>query len=66
MRVNSTVIDRVRYNPLTRNLKVDMHDSGRYVYHDVSPATRRLLVHSRSVGADFNRHVRDRYAFDKR
>lgn len=66
MRVNSTVIDRVRYNPLTHNLKVDIHESGRYVYHDVPPATRRLLVRSRSVGADFNRHVRDHFAFDRR
>jgi len=66
MRVNSTAIRRVRYNPLTRSLVLDFHESGRYVYRGVPHRVARKLAVSRSVGVDYNHDVRGRYSAVKR
>ncbi len=64
--VQSTALEQVGYDPASGELRATFHDSGRtYVYRDVPPDLYDGLLFADSLGAFFNTHIRDSFAFEE-
>jgi len=60
----SSVIQAFAYRPEQRALEVKFISGRRYLYHDVPEALYRDMRDAFSKGEFFNRHIRDRFAFE--
>ncbi len=62
--VQSTALARISYDDAAHTLRATFRESGRtYVYEDVPQELYDGLIFSDSIGAYFNAHIRDRFAF---
>ena len=60
-RVTSSSIAAIGYDPDTRTMEVEFHNTGVYRYTDVPAAVHRRFLRADSHGRFFNDHIRDRY-----
>jgi len=58
----STVIHSFQYDADARLLLIVFHSGRRYLYSEVPFDVYQALRRSRSKGAYFNQHIRDRFA----
>lgn len=58
---DSTHIAASGYNDQTRELHIQFHGGGTWVYHDVPPDVAEKFHASESLGTTFMREIRDRY-----
>lgn len=64
--VQSTALERVDYDPSRHDLRATFRGSGRtYVYHEVPQDVFDGLMFADSLGAYFNTHIRDHFAFEE-
>lgn len=63
--VQSSSIRSVGYNKEKRELHVNFHDTGRYVYHDVPPEVHEGLMMSGSKGNFLHGKVKSQFKFTK-
>lgn len=61
----STVIENFRYRPESRALEITFRSGRRYCYREVPQQTYDEMKKSFSKGEFFNRHIRDRFTFQK-
>ncbi len=62
--VQSSALERVSYDEAAHTLRATFRESGRtYVYADVPQEIYDGLIFAESLGAYFNAHVRDRFAW---
>lgn len=61
-KVNSTAIKSVRYR--RGGVVVEFHESGIYRY-DAPRSVAKMLRRSRSVGVDYNRHLKGQFPCQK-
>ena len=61
----STVIRRFEYDPDSHRLRVEFVTGRRYVYADVPEDEVAAMKRAFSKGSYFNRHIRDRYVFER-
>jgi hypothetical protein len=59
VRLDSRSLARLDYDLRTRVLVMAFRNGHRYAYDDVAPAEVKALVTADSLGAHFNRHIRD-------
>jgi KTSC domain-containing protein len=59
-RINSVIVDSLRYEPSTKELFVTFKDGGRYVYQPVSLIVAQGLVKAASVGEYLQKYVKNR------
>jgi hypothetical protein len=59
--VESSSIRAIGYDTSACRLHVEFHTGARYVYDGVHARAHRDLLTAESIGAHFNRHVRDAY-----
>lgn len=59
----STAIDDVSYDSERQQLRVAFITGRIYVYHDVPIDAYVDLMNASSLGAHFNRHIRDAYEY---
>lgn len=63
--VRSRAIRAIGYEPETRRMYIDFHDSRPiYVFCEVPEAVFRQFVRAPSIGQYYHRHIRDRYSCD--
>ena len=58
---DSRAIARTTYNPETLTLTVDFTDGNGFSYSDVPHNVHKALIEAASVGAYFNRNIRNKY-----
>lgn len=63
--VNSQAIRSVGYDVEERTLEVEFSTGRVYRYRGVSPGAHAALMGAPSIGAYFNRHVRDSYPHEE-
>lgn len=63
--VESSTINTVGYDPEKRELHIDFHDSGAYIYHDVPQHIYEGLMMSGSKGKYLHMHIKGRHAHQK-
>ncbi len=62
--VQSTAIQSVTYDEAAQELRTTFRTSGRtYAYEDVPQDVYDALIFADSMGAFFNRHIRDHFSF---
>ncbi len=62
----SRAIETIQYDGASRRLAVGFTGSGRtYVFFEVPYGVVEAFANARSKGAYFNRHIKDRYAFEQ-
>jgi hypothetical protein len=61
--LSSSVIASVGFDPSTHTLDVRFHSGKNYRYFMVPASVYEALIRSESIGAFFNREIRDRYRF---
>jgi len=61
----STVILSYRYDPGQRSLDIVFQSRRRYTYLGVPQKTYDAMKAALSKGEFFNRHIRDRYSFER-
>jgi hypothetical protein len=59
--VKSSVIASLGYDRETNVLEVEFHTGRVYQYFLIPPTVYEALKRAESIGAYFNRHIRDRY-----
>ena len=57
----SSAIERVAYNPATRDLSIWFSGRRRYIYSDVPPEVYRSLCEAQSAGRYVNAEVKGRF-----
>jgi hypothetical protein len=62
VRVESSSIRSIGYDATTATLVVEFHDGDRYAYDGAPARAHHDLVTAESIGAHFNREVRNAYA----
>lgn len=62
---DSTLVDKVFYDPDTDILDAVFKKGARYRYYDVTPKTFSQFVLATSMGEFFNKKVRNRFDFEK-
>ena len=65
MRVNSTAIAEIDYNPEHGKLFVTFNDGDEYVYVGVPERLSSAFIRSSSKGRFFQRMIRDRYPYNR-
>ena len=64
--VQSTALEQIAYDPKAHVLRAKFRDSGRtYAYQGVPQELYDGLMFADSLGAYFNSHIRDRFAFEE-
>jgi hypothetical protein len=64
--VQSTALEQVSYDERAHTLRARFRESGRiYVYRDVPQELYDGLIFADSLGAFFNRHIRDRFRYEE-
>jgi hypothetical protein len=61
LRVRSSAIRAVGYNPVTRRMKIKFIQGDTYDFCGVPPHIYERLLNARSKGTYYNDHIRDRY-----
>jgi hypothetical protein len=61
LRVASSAIASVRYDPATQILEVEFHSGRVYQYFDVAAEELDALRQADSIGAYFNREIKPRH-----
>lgn len=61
IRVNSTAISRVGYDPETRRMKIQFAQGETYDFCRVPESIFNGLLKAASKGAYYNMHIRDKY-----
>lgn len=61
IRVNSSAIIAVGYDPQTRRMKIRFSQGDTYDFCRVPEHIFQELLHSRSKGTYYNDHIRDKY-----
>jgi hypothetical protein len=59
--VNSSVIASIGYSSADERLEVEFHNGRVYEYRGVPAAAYDALMSANSIGACFNKTIRDRY-----
>lgn len=62
VRLESTSLASVQYDPTLHRLEVEFRNGERYLYFQVPPCRYQELLDSDSKGAFFNRHIRNCFA----
>jgi hypothetical protein len=65
MRVDSTAIRQIDYQPEHGKLFVTFHDGDEYVYVGVPPRVTEAFARAPSKGRFFQRVIRDRYPYNR-
>lgn len=65
LHADSTCIESVGYEPLARELRVRFNTGRTCVYHGVARPVYEELLAAGSLGAYFNRHIRDQYPHER-
>jgi hypothetical protein len=65
MRVDSTAIRQIDYEPEHGKLFVTFHDGDEYVYVGVPPRITEAFTRAPSKGRFFQRMIRDRYPYNR-
>ncbi len=63
--VDSTSIRSIGYNEEKQELHVTFHDTGRYVYHGVSPEKYQALMESGSKGNFLHHNIKAAHGVTK-
>ena len=63
LRLESTTLDWVRYDPPRRRLEIQFRSEERYLYFQVPPHCYEQLLASSSKGAYFNQYIRNCFPF---
>ncbi|MEY4966885.1 MAG: hypothetical protein RL274_2468 [Pseudomonadota bacterium] len=64
--VQSTALEQASYDERAHTLRAMFRESGRiYVYRDVPQELYDGLIFADSLGAFFNRHIRDCFTFEE-
>jgi hypothetical protein len=61
----STVISAFRYDPATATMRIIFVSGNVYEYKNVPEKIYKEMKASGSKGSYFNKHIKDRYAFEK-
>jgi hypothetical protein len=61
----SSTVASIQYDHVARELTVDFHRSGRYIYRDVPPDVAQAFTLSSSKGQYLERYIKGRYAYSK-
>ena len=62
--LQSAALKAVFYDEVRHTLRATFRDTGRtYVYEEVPQELYDRMLFADSIGAFFNRHIRDRFAF---
>ena len=61
----SSVIRYFRYDASTSRLLVVFQSGRKYVYSPVPPSTVAAMQRAFSKGEFFNKHIRDRFSFER-
>lgn len=64
-KVDSSSIKTIGYDPETKELHVDFHKSGRYVYHNVPQSTYEEFMQSDSKGKFLHAYVKGQHEHQK-
>lgn len=56
--VESSSIKSVGYDPDRKELEVDFHGTGRYIYHNVPPQTYERLMAADSIGKHLHKNIK--------
>lgn len=65
VRVNSSNLHSVAYDPLTRLLVIEFHSGARYQYRGVPPTIYSGLMSAASHGRFHARHIKKKYPYTK-
>ena len=63
VRLESTTLASVDYDPALRRLQIEFRSGKRYLYFQVPPQTYQQLLQAESKGSCFNRYVRNRFPY---
>ena len=66
IRVKSSAVRAVRYDPSSRNLSVRFWSGDEYQYKDVPPSKFRALLDAESIGAFVNKEIKPQHSFQER
>ena len=61
--IGSTTVDQIAFDETDATLTVTFHDSGRYVYFDVSHSIYEAFCKAASPGAFLNSQIKGRFDF---
>lgn len=61
----SSTVSSIQYDPEGRQLTVDFHTSGQYIYHDVPPDIAHQFTLASSKGQFLERYIKGRYSYQK-
>lgn len=61
IRVNSSAIDRIGYDPQSRRLRIEFTQGDSYDFCNVPLHIYEGLIRAASKGGYYNDHIRDRY-----
>lgn len=60
---DSSTVRRVKYDEVSKSMRVEFHNGREYEYEDVPFDTYKDLIHAESVGKFFNASVRNAFSF---
>lgn len=63
--VDSSTIKAIGYDPDRRELHVDFHKTGRYVYSNVPPEKYQALMSADSIGKHLHENIKGRHQHSK-
>jgi hypothetical protein len=63
VRLESTTLASVVYDPVLRRLEIDFRSGERYLYFRIPPLCYQQLIHAQSKGAYFNRNIRNLFPY---
>jgi len=63
--VDSTCCAQIDYEPEAGTLLIVFQKRGSYEYYNVDPYTAAQVMTATSHGKDFNRFIRDRFAYSR-
>jgi hypothetical protein len=63
--VQSTTLATIRYDATHETLWLEFRNRAVYCYFGVPATVQQALLEAHSKGAYFNRHIRDRFAYQK-
>jgi len=59
--VSSSAIAEIGYEPGSRQLDIEFHETGVYSYYNVPPHIYEGIMNASSKGQYFNEYIRDQY-----
>lgn len=61
IKVNSTHINQIGYDPKTKVLQIAFHNGGLYHYQGVSNEDHKYLIGAKSIGKHFTKFIKSKY-----